>query len=89
MSVNDTPPTGGATRRRRRSKTLRRISGSLALLFGLTAMALIYASVFTPKNDAQAANLDAAQIAEGKSLYQTACITCHGCLLYTSPSPRD
>jgi len=79
MSVNDTPPTGGSARLRRRTKTMRRITGTLALLFGLSAIALVFAS-FTAgnNNQVQAASFDAAQIAEGKQLYQTACITCHG-----------
>jgi ubiquinol-cytochrome c reductase cytochrome c subunit len=78
MSVNDTPPPGGTTRLRRRSKTMRRITGALALLLGLTAMGFLYAAVSPVAQTAQAANVDAAQIAEGKSIYQTACITCHG-----------
>jgi len=79
MSVNDTPPTGGSARLRRRSKTMRRMTGSLALLFGLSAIALVFAS-FTAgnNNQVQAASFDAEQIAHGKQLYQTACITCHG-----------
>lgn len=79
MSVNDTTPTGGSARTRRRTKTMRRISGTLALLFGLSAIALVV-SAFTVgnSNQAKAANVDAAQIAEGKELYQTSCISCHG-----------
>ena len=78
MSVNDTPPTGGSARKRRRSKTMRRISGSLALLFALTSVALLYSAFTGSNNEAVASNVDAAQVAEGKQIYQTACITCHG-----------
>src|SRR6478609_11104239 len=58
---------------------MRRITGTLALLFGLSAIALVFAS-FTAgnNNQVQAASFDAEQIAHGKQLYQTACITCHG-----------
>ena len=79
MSVNDTTPTGGSARMRRRTKTIRRISGTLALLFGLSAIALVV-SAFTVgnSNEATAANVDATQIAEGKQIYQTSCISCHG-----------
>jgi ubiquinol-cytochrome c reductase cytochrome c subunit len=64
---------------RRGNKTMRRVTGMLALLFGLSAIALVF-SAFTAGNDnqVQAASLDAEQIAHGKQLYQTACITCHG-----------
>ena len=78
MSVNDTPPPGGPTRKRRRSKTMRRITGVLALLLGLSAMGLAYSAITPNAQTAEAANIDAAQIAEGKSIYQTACISCHG-----------
>jgi len=78
MSVKDTPPTGGSTRKRRRSKALRRISGSLALLLALCTVGLLYSAFVTDENTAIAANVDAAQVAEGKQIYQTACITCHG-----------
>jgi ubiquinol-cytochrome c reductase cytochrome c subunit len=82
MSSHYTPPSGGVTRRRRRSrggsKTMRRITGGLALLFGLTAMGFLYASIAPQPETATASNIDAAQVAEGKQIYQTACITCHG-----------
>jgi ubiquinol-cytochrome c reductase cytochrome c subunit len=64
---------------RRGNKTMRRVTGMLALLFGLSSIALVFAS-FTAgnNNQVQAASFDAEQIAHGKQLYQTACITCHG-----------
>jgi ubiquinol-cytochrome c reductase cytochrome c subunit len=81
MSVIDTPPAGGSSRKRRprnRSKTFRRITGGLALLFGLTAMGVVFAAMVPAPQTAVAANIDAAQIAEGQQIYQTSCITCHG-----------
>jgi ubiquinol-cytochrome c reductase cytochrome c subunit len=57
---------------------MRRITGTLALLLGLTAMGFAFAAVTAPSNVATAANVDAAQIERGEELFQTSCITCHG-----------
>ena len=57
---------------------MRRITGGLALLFALTAMGVAYATFAPAPRTAVAANVDAAQIAEGQQIYQTSCITCHG-----------
>ena len=57
---------------------MRRITGALALLFALTAFGFAFSAFATSPNQATAADVDAQQIAEGKALYQTACITCHG-----------
>ncbi len=92
MSVNDTPPAAeprrfrrGSSRRGRltgrRSKSMRRITGTLALLLGLTAMGFAFAAFTASANEANvatAASVDAAQIERGASIYQTSCITCHG-----------
>ena len=79
MSSHDTPPTGGSRRRIRRSKTMRRITGSLALLFALTAFGFLFTAIFGGSpNQAQASDVDAQQVAAGKQIYQTACVTCHG-----------
>ena len=78
MSSHHTPPSGGSGRRIRRSKTMRRITGGLALLFALTALGFTAAALTPSPQTAVAENVDAAQIAEGKQIYQTACITCHG-----------
>ncbi len=60
------------------NKVLRRVSGSLALLFGLVAMGLAYAAFMPHPQTAQAAETaSAADIAAGRALYTTYCITCH------------
>ncbi|HEY7815073.1 MAG TPA: cytochrome c [Nakamurella sp.] len=60
---------------------MRRITGTLALLLGLTALGFTYAA-FTASakeaNVATTASADAAQIERGAEIYQTSCITCHG-----------
>ena len=50
----------------------------LALLFGLVTMALVFDAATKPTNVAEAANVDAAQVADGQRLYENSCITCHG-----------
>jgi ubiquinol-cytochrome c reductase cytochrome c subunit len=58
---------------------MRRVTGMLALLFGLSAIALLFGAFTADNNNqVQASSFDAEQIAQGKQLYQTACITCHG-----------
>jgi ubiquinol-cytochrome c reductase cytochrome c subunit len=65
-------------RLRRRSKSFRRITGGLALLCALVAMGFAYAAFSPHTQSASAAATDAAQVAEGKQLYENSCITCHG-----------
>lgn len=60
------------------SKTARRITGGLALLFALVAMGFAYSTVTGSRQVASAAAVDAAQIAKGKQIYTNSCITCHG-----------
>lgn len=56
----------------------RRISGALVLMVGLVSAGFL-ASALTPSPQVATANQDsAALIREGKQLYDTSCITCHG-----------
>ncbi len=63
---------------RRRSKTARRVSGGLALLFALVTMGFLYTALQPAAQTASADAASAADVAKGKDLYQTSCIICHG-----------
>ena len=64
------------------NKVLRRVSGSLALLFALVAMGFAYAALMPHPQTANAAETaSAADIAAGRALYTTYCITCHASTL--------
>ncbi|EOM78170.1 cytochrome C [Rhodococcus rhodnii] len=76
------PPTSdtaaAAAKARRGRKMRRRISGALVLMVGLVSAGFL-ASALTPSPQVATANQDsAALIREGKQLYDTSCITCHG-----------
>lgn len=63
---------------RRRRKAKRTLAGAFALSIGLTGAGVL-ASALTPDSQvATAQNDDQALIDEGKDIYDTACITCHG-----------
>lgn len=63
----------------RRSKSARRISGGLALLFALVAMGFAYSALSpAPQAAASSTAANAADIAKGRDIYQTSCIICHG-----------
>ncbi|MFZ2238863.1 MAG: cytochrome c [Gordonia amarae] len=79
-----TPATGAgsaasaARKAKSRRKLRRRASGTILLLAGLV-LAGIIAAVVSPKPQvATADESSAALIADGKKLYETSCITCHG-----------
>lgn len=75
-TVEDTTVTAKKTRRRRKVK--RTLAGAFALSVGLSGAGVL-ASALSP--DAQVATAqkdDQALIQEGKDIYDTACITCHG-----------
>ncbi|MDK8474201.1 cytochrome c [Corynebacterium sp. MSK078] len=75
-SVEQTTVAAKKTRRRRKAK--RTLAGGFALAIGLTGAGVL-ASALTP--DAQVATAekdDQALVQEGKDIYGTACITCHG-----------
>ena len=66
-----------ATPRGPRTRFRRRISGALALGFGLLSCAVLYAGLM-PTEQLAVAQGDAALVAKGQELYNTACVTCHG-----------
>jgi ubiquinol-cytochrome c reductase cytochrome c subunit len=81
MSSTASPPLGepqGGSPRRRRQRTVRRITGALALLLALIAVGLFYSALTSTKHTATAANVDEAQIAQGAQIFATSCVTCHG-----------
>ena len=61
-----------------KGKATRRITGALALLFALMAMGFAYSAFAPNPQTAAAAPGSAEEIAKGRALYQTSCITCHG-----------
>jgi len=76
VAVEQTTAAAKKTRRRRKAK--RTIAGGFALAGGLSGAGVL-ASALTP--DAQVATAekdDQALVQEGKDIYDTACITCHG-----------
>ncbi len=75
-----TPEPSGRRRRRmaRGSRTFRRITGGLALLFALLTFGFAYAALSPTPQTAAAAPVDPAMIAAGERLYQNSCISCHG-----------
>lgn len=75
-AADDHPQAGGRDRRQRRLR--RRAIGAITLLVGLLGAGLI-ASALTPNAQVATADADqAALVREGKQLYETSCITCHG-----------
>jgi ubiquinol-cytochrome c reductase cytochrome c subunit len=70
---------GGRGRFRRRSKSVRRLTGVAALLFALVAIGFGYSALAPGGNTAASADpTDPQTVATGKSLYDNSCITCHG-----------
>jgi ubiquinol-cytochrome c reductase cytochrome c subunit len=76
MSSTQQPPRGRW--RLRRTKTVRRITGALALLFALSTVGLVYTALAPTPQTAVAAAPDAEAVAAGEQLYVNSCITCHG-----------
>jgi ubiquinol-cytochrome c reductase cytochrome c subunit len=67
-----------ASKARRKRKTRRRVTGALVLMMGLMSAGFL-ASALTPTPQVATADTDsAALIREGKQLYDTSCVTCHG-----------
>lgn len=78
QAAGETPDTAAAKKTRRGRKVKRTLAGAFALTIGLTGAGVL-ASALSP--DAQVATAqkdDAALVQEGKDIYATACITCHG-----------
>ncbi|ANS29346.1 ubiquinol-cytochrome c reductase cytochrome c subunit [Rhodococcus opacus PD630] len=81
--MSSSPPpasdtTASAAKARRQRKLRRRVTGALVLMMGLVSAGFL-ASALTPTPQVATATDDqAALIREGKQLYDTSCITCHG-----------
>ncbi|MEV0436866.1 MULTISPECIES: cytochrome c [Nocardia] len=76
---------GQAAKTRKQRRARRRIAGALALMVGLVGAGFL-ASALTPEPQIATANEDqSALIREGKQLYETSCITCHGANLQGVP----
>jgi ubiquinol-cytochrome c reductase cytochrome c subunit len=72
-------PRPARSRRRTGGRWRRRLGASLALLLALTGVGALY-TVFATSSGAEStsATTTADDVAAGRSIYQTACITCHG-----------
>lgn len=67
-----------AAKSRRQRKVRRRVTGAVVLMMGLISAGFL-ASALTPTPQVATADQDsAALIREGKQLYDTSCVTCHG-----------
>ncbi|TQF73560.1 c-type cytochrome [Rhodococcus spelaei] len=81
--MSSSPPSAAAdsataSKARRQRKIRRRVTGALVLMMGLVGAGFL-ASALTPTPQVATASDDsAALIREGKQLYDTSCITCHG-----------
>ncbi len=71
-------PKRPSTRGRRTGPWRRRLGAALALLIALTGVGAVY-TVFASASGAEdAGTASTSDVAAGQSLFQTACITCHG-----------
>ncbi|OZF46174.1 c-type cytochrome [Rhodococcus sp. 14-2470-1a] len=78
MSSSHPAASDAAAKNRRKRKTRRRVTGALVLMMGLLSAGFL-ASALTPTPQVATADQDsAALIREGKQLYDTSCVTCHG-----------
>ncbi|WP_223263802.1 cytochrome c [Rhodococcus sp. MTM3W5.2] len=67
-----------ATKARRQRKFRRRVTGAMVLMMGLVGAGFLAAALTPTPQVATASDDSAALIREGKQLYDTSCITCHG-----------
>jgi ubiquinol-cytochrome c reductase cytochrome c subunit len=65
-------------RRDRRSKAMRRVRSGIALMFAVVAFAALFEFLLPSPRVAEAVEYSAADVAAGKAIYDTSCITCHG-----------
>jgi ubiquinol-cytochrome c reductase cytochrome c subunit len=72
-------------RARRRSRQRRRLGNVAGLLVALVLSGAMY-SVFAPAQAADEGTSESAAEAEGRKLYETSCITCHGANLEGVPN---
>ncbi|WP_083826470.1 cytochrome bc1 complex diheme cytochrome c subunit [Hoyosella subflava] len=77
---------GNSPRQQRRARKLRRrAAGAVMLLMGLVGAGVIAAAITPEPQIATAQEDSAALIREGKQLYDTSCVTCHGVNLQGVP----
>ncbi|MFC7447007.1 c-type cytochrome [Rhodococcus daqingensis] len=81
--MSSSPPSAAAgsasaTKARRQRKFRRRVTGAMVLMMGLVGAGFLAAALTPTPQVATASDDSAALIREGKQLYDTSCITCHG-----------
>src|SRR5690242_3529718 len=77
-SAPDPEGIGQATKIRKQRRARRKLVGGLVLLMGLVGAGFA-ASALTPQAQVATAHEDqSALIREGKQIYDTSCVTCHG-----------
>ncbi|MFC4602189.1 c-type cytochrome [Rhodococcus kronopolitis] len=81
--MSSSPPSAvadsaSASKTRRQRKFRRRVTGAMVLMMGLVGAGFLAAALTPTPQVATASDDSAALIREGKQLYDTSCITCHG-----------
>jgi ubiquinol-cytochrome c reductase cytochrome c subunit len=67
-----------SSRPRRTGRLRRRLGATLALLIALTGVGAVYTVFASASNAEDTTTSSTDDVAAGRSIYQTACITCHG-----------
>ncbi|APT92205.1 cytochrome C [Corynebacterium phocae] len=78
QTSGSTPDAAAAKKTRRRRKAKRTLAGAFALTVGLSGAGILASALSPEAQVATAQKDDQALIQEGKDIYDTACITCHG-----------